>query len=152
MTNLLTRFINAFKSNHICFFAVITILEKGVDRTWNIGFILSSESWLSWLVAFFIDNRQRFKWTKSSFLKMIWNSFSKYLLLLSLFIAANTLNFLTNANRYYTTKLLVIFFPLKYKILNSKSKTIYASSKKILTVVVQILADTKAHVALMLFQ
>ena len=42
MTNLLTRFINSFKSNHICFFAVITISEKGVDRTWNIGFILSS--------------------------------------------------------------------------------------------------------------
>ena len=29
---------HAFKINRICSFAVITILEKWVDRTWNIGF------------------------------------------------------------------------------------------------------------------
>lgn len=80
-----------------------------------------------------------------------WVIFAQYLLPLSLSVALNVLHLLEKTISNCTTKLSITSFPKNREIQKLKWISIYASSKKTLPVVVQGLADTMEHVALMFF-
>lgn len=80
-----------------------------------------------------------------------WAIFTQYLFPLSLFVASNVLHLLEKTINNFTTKLLITSFPKNREFQKLKWISIYAFSKKTLPAVVQRLADTMEHVALMLF-
>ena len=77
-----------------------------------------------------------------------WAIFTQDLLQLSLFVVLNILHLLENIINNFTAKLSIIFFTKNCEIQKLKWIRIYPFSKETLPRVVQRLADTVGHVAL----